>query len=267
VARIECLSDVGLFVKDLKKARQFYTRKIGLKVRSSMPKYGYIALGTTLRGEDASLNPWAPEPSWGQELYEKGMKEIGTVTGIGFRTGSLDKTVAAFKKAGVSIEVSKDPTGDPYGRFQDLDGNTSFVFQPRRPKVRRGGLLRFDFVTVVARDLERTHEFFTKGLGLRGKRTSEGFAEYRVSPKGTAVTPFTPNREMYEDPADYDADMAHMGESTSIGFEVSDIYALQEKLMARGVRFSKKATKETWGGIQAKFLDPDDNEYSLVQME
>lgn len=266
MARIDCLAEVGIFVKDLKKARQFYTRKLGLKVRSAMPKFGYLALGATLRGDDAALDLWAPEPSWGQAMYESGLKQIGTVTGVGYQTNSLDKTAAAFKRAGVKVEVTKDPAGERFGRFEDLDGNTLFLFQSRRPKVNRGGLSKLDFVTVVTRDLARSGEFFTKALGMKGKRTSEGFAEYRLGPKGTAISPFTPNREMYDNPADYEADMAHIGEQTSIGFEVEDIYALQEKLMARGVRFSKKATKETWGGIQAKFLDPDDNEYALVEM-
>jgi catechol 2,3-dioxygenase-like lactoylglutathione lyase family enzyme len=267
MARIECLAEVGIFVKDLKKARTFYTRKLGLKVRSAMPKHGYLALGATLHGDDASLDLWAPEPTWGQEMYESGLKQIGTVTGVGFLTNSLEKTAAAFKRAGVKIEISEDRAGDSYGRFEDLDGNILFLFRPRRPKVNRGGLSNLDFVTVVTRDLARSGEFFTKALGMKGRRTSEGFSEYRLSPRGTAISPFTPNKEMYDDPADYDADMAHVGEQTSIGFEVSDIYGLQETLMGRGVRFSKKATKETWGGIQAKFLDPDDNEYSLVQME
>src|SRR5205807_6202179 len=48
------LTDVEIFVKDLKATRAFYTRKIGLKVRSAMPKWGYLALGATKGGEDRS---------------------------------------------------------------------------------------------------------------------------------------------------------------------------------------------------------------------
>jgi len=72
---------------------------------------------------------------------------------------------------------------------------------------------------------------------------------------------------MYTDPADYDADMSHIGEETSIGFTTPDIYGLQESLMAKGVRFKSKAEKKDWGGIQATFLDLDDNVYSVVQNE
>src|SRR5207245_424584 len=64
------LTDVEIYVKDLKAARAFYTKKIGLKVRSSMPKWGYLALGATKGGEDAALTPWQPVPEWGTEMYE-----------------------------------------------------------------------------------------------------------------------------------------------------------------------------------------------------
>jgi len=57
MAKLE-LTDVEIYVKDLKAARAFYTRKIGLKVRSSMPKWGYLALGATKGGDDAALTPW-----------------------------------------------------------------------------------------------------------------------------------------------------------------------------------------------------------------
>ena len=59
--------------------------------------------------------------------------------------------------------------------------------------------------------------------------------------------------------------MAHIGEMTSIGFTTRDIYGLQESLMSKGVRFKTKAEKTDWGGIQARFLDPDDNVYAVVQ--
>ena len=88
---------------------------------------------------------------------------------------------------------------------------------------------------------------------------------YQFSPKGTGIMPFTPTKEMYDNPSDYDSDMAHIGEDTSIGFTTTEIYKVQEQLMAKGVRFQKKAEARPWGGIQAKFFDPDDNFYTLVE--
>lgn len=262
------LTDVGIYVKDLKVARAFYTKKIGLKVRSAMPKWGYLALGATKGGEDAALNPWAPSPEWGQADYEARLKMIGGVTGIGFLTADMKRTVADLKKKGVKAAIDRDD--GTFGRFTDPDGNVVFLAQPAKTKVHRAGLSALGFVTVVSRDAKKSGEFFRKVLGMRQRRepaeeSEEGFVSYQVTPKATSIMPFTPTKTMYDNPSDYDADMAHIGEDTSIGFTTTDIYKLQEQLMAKGVRFQKKAEQRPWGGIQAKFFDPDENVYTLVE--
>ena len=103
--KLESLSDVGIFTRDAKRAKQFYTRTIGLKVRSEDRKNGYIALGATKGGEDASLNLWQPAESWGPEMYEAGRKQIGTVTGVGFSTTDLNRTIEQLKRRGVKVEM------------------------------------------------------------------------------------------------------------------------------------------------------------------
>lgn len=267
--KLESLSDVGIFTRDWNKAKRFYTRTIGLKVRGEDRKSGYIALGATKGGKDASLNLWQPVESWGPEMYEAGLKQVGTVTGVGFSTSDAKRTVELLKRRAVKVETEGE-SGE-FARFSDPDGNVLFLEQASRPKVRRVGLQRLDFVTIVSRDAARAGEFFTTALGMKGKRVrggeGEAFTVYRLSPEGTAVMPFTPTREMYENPADYDADMTHLGENTSIGFSTRDIQAVQESLMARGVRFSQKAEKRPWGGWAARFLDADDNVYSILQMD
>ena len=261
------LASIGIVVKDLKKARSFYTRKVGLKVRESDPKLGYLALGATKGGEDAALNPWQPTPDWG-DMYEPALKRIGEVTGIGFQTSDLKRTVASLKRKGVKADI--DGEDSTFGRFSDPDGNVLFLDEPEKVKVHRAGLASLAFVTVVSRDLKKSGEFFRKALGMRQRRVpgeegEQDFFLYQLSPKATGIMPFTPRKEMYNNPADYDADMAHIGEETSIGFDTDDIYAQQERLMARGVRFQKKAEATPWGGIQASFFDPDDNVYTLMQ--
>lgn len=265
MTKLESLESVGFFVNDLKAAKRFFTRTIGLKVREETPKWGYLALGATKGGQDASLDPWQPVPEWGTDMYEHGRKQIGTVTGIGFRTYDFAGTLEMMRRRGVKVVVEGE--GQDFARFRDPDGNAFFFSEAEKVKRRRAGLAALEWVTVVTRDAKRSGEFFTKALGMRGRRIpgEEGFVGYRLSATGTAVMPFAPTREMYPDPKDYDADMAHLGEETSIGFETRDIYRVQETLMNRGVRFSKKAEKRDWGGIQAKFLDPDDNVYSIMQ--
>src|SRR5205823_39903 len=157
---------------------------IGLKVRSSMPKYGYLALGATTGGKDASLTPWQPTPEWGQEIYEARLKMIGGITGIGFLTNDLKGTVADLKKKGVKAEIERED--GTFGRFTDPDGNVLFLAQPDKPKVRRKGVSALTFVTVVSKDSKKTGEFFKKALGLKSHRVpgEEGFTDYRSSEKG-----------------------------------------------------------------------------------
>src|SRR5437867_3808950 len=166
------LTDVEIFVKDLKATRAFYTRKIGLKVRSAMPKWGYLALGATKGGEDAALTPWQPVPEWGQEMYESRLKMIGGVTGIGFITNDLKRTVADLKKRGVKTAV--DGESETFGRFTDPAGNVLFLAQPAKPKVRRAGVSALGFVTVASRDSKKTGEFFrkTSACASRGRRAT-----------------------------------------------------------------------------------------------
>ena len=52
---------------------------------------------------------------------------------------------------------------------------------------------------------------------------------------------------------------------TGIVFDTDDIYALYERLKTLGIRFTLKPTRMPWGGIVAKFLDPDNNELQVVQ--
>ncbi|MCI4371625.1 MAG: VOC family protein [Thermoplasmata archaeon] len=269
MAKLE-LSSVGIFVKDLKAARAFYTRKVGLKVRDSDSKMGYLTLGATKGGEDASLNPWQPTPDWGAEMYESAKQRIGGVTGIGFLTTDLKRTVADLKKKGVKAAIDGDD--ETFGRFTDPDGNVFFLAQPAKPKIRRAGIAALAFVTVAAKDAKKSGEFFRKAFGMRARRDRSGegeedFVSYQFSPKATSITPFTPTKTMYQNPSDYDADMAHIGEETGIGFVTKDIYGLQEQLLAKGVRFQKKAEARSWGGIQAEFFDPDENVYSIMQYE
>ena len=267
--KLDTLSDVGIFTRDWSKSKAFYTRTIGLKVRGEDRKNGYIALGATKGGEDAALNLWQPDAKWGPDMYEAGLKQIGTVTGVGFASTDLKRTVEQLKRKGVRVEF--DGESQDFSRFWDPDGNVLFLQQTPRPKARRAGLQRLEFVTVVSRDAAKAGVFFTKALGMKGKKVpggeGEGFTVYRLGSKGTSIMPFAPTREMYDNPADYDADLAHLGENTSVGFATRDIQGVQEALMARGVRFSKKAEKESWGGWSARFLDADDNSYVIVQMD
>ena len=269
MAKLTRVSEVSVFTRNQKLAKEFYTRKIGLKVRSEMKNMAYLQLGTTKGGEDAGIDLWQPDPKWGPEMYASNLKSVGIVTGIGLQTADLDRTVEQLAGRGVKIEKESDT----FARFWDPDGNVVFVNAERRPKARRAGLQTLSFVTVAVRDEAKTTEFF-KTLGFKGRRIpGESYEEgqsmsvYRLSPKGTSIMPFTPTRKMYDNSADYETDMTHIGEDTGIGIEVEDIYGVQEKLLAKGVEFAARAEKQDWGGIRARIFDPSGNRYMIYEME
>lgn len=261
------VGDVDIMVKDQRRARTFYTEKLGLRVRYEDARFGYLNLGATKGGADAGLSLWQPSPEWPSAMYEDGMKQIGIVTGIGFRTSALPRTLEALRKRRVKVE--KD--SETFARIWDADGNILFLQQERRPKARRAGLQKLEFVTVASRDTERSGAFF-RGLGFKAKKIpgeegaeGESFSVYQLGREGTSIMPFTPERGMYENAADYDADMAHIGENTGISILVAGIYDLQDRLLSQGIRFQEKAEKQPWGAIAARILDPDDNTYRLVE--
>lgn len=265
MTKLDSLDSVGVFVRDQKKAKDFYLKKLGLKVRERDAKWKYLALGATKTGRDASITLWQPSPEWGAETYEAGTRALGEVTGISFATTNLDATISMLSKKGVKVGETESEESGRLVEFEDVDSNTFFVYEAKA-KVRRPGLARVDSITIACRDAALTGEFLRKALGMRSSKVpATDFKVYRLQPGATGLLPFTPTREMYKNPADYESDMTHIGERTSIGFTTHDLAGLQEKLMARGVRFRQKAQREGWGGIQAKFLDPDDNEYSIIQ--
>lgn len=267
MAKIESLSHVGVYVRDQKKAKAFYTKKLGLAVRSSVPKMGYLALGATKGGKDASLDLWQPSPEALGADYETVAKMIGGITGIGFMTTNLDKTIKTLKSKGVHVEPPGEGEGS-MASIHDPDGNVLFLFEAPKPKVRRAGLRSLEFVTIASRDADKAGEFFTKSLGMKGKKLpQEGMTEYRLAREGTALVPFTPNRALYSDDKSYEEDLAHIGEFTSVIFSTKGIHGVQDQLESRGVRFRQRAKETNWGGIDAEFLDPDENRYTLMQEE
>src|SRR5439155_24129781 len=118
--------------------------------------------------------------------YESRLKMIGGVTGIGFITNDLKRTVADLKKKGVKTAV--DGESETFGRFTDPAGNVLFLAQPAKPKVRRAGVSALGVVTGAPLDSKETGEVFRNALGT-GKQTGvcdeEGFDACQLSPHAT----------------------------------------------------------------------------------
>ncbi|UCD04379.1 MAG: VOC family protein [Candidatus Woesearchaeota archaeon] len=58
-----------------------------------------------------------------------------------------------------------------------------------------------------------------------------------------------------------------IGGRTSIFFETDDIFKTVEELKKKGVKFIEEPYKRSWGEYKAVFVDPDNNEFGLIQVK
>ena len=261
MAKVDSLTNVGIFVKDQKRARDFYTKKLGLKVVGGMPEWGYLELAVKKGAKDAVLNLWTPK-AWGLTAAQA-KKKVGGITGLGFYAPNFDGTVAALRKKGVEVETWEEGQGYKMATVYDPDGNGFFLTAGSRKSKKKPGIASLDFITISSRNSKRSGKFFQKTLGM--KKEGDDFATYRFSPSGTALMPFTPRKAMYEDPKDYKDDLAAIGEDTAIMFKTKDAKAAEKRLKSKGVKFDEPVKEQDWGGVSGNFKDPDGNLYMLYQ--
>jgi serine phosphatase RsbU (regulator of sigma subunit)/catechol 2,3-dioxygenase-like lactoylglutathione lyase family enzyme len=144
--------------------------------------------------------------------------------------------------------------------------------------------LRLQSVSVFVRDLDRSLDFFVRQLGFQlafDARTQIGRPFVTITPPdGTAnltlIAP-EPNSEQFK----------LIGHNTPIAFITEDVLAKFREWSKRGVTFtvnprlrrtkwsphshsSESASNEpppVWGGVFARFRDPDGNNYTLVSFD
>ena len=261
MAKVDAISNVGIFVTNQKRARDFYTKKLGLKVVGGMPEWGYLELAVRKGGKDAVLNLWTPK-AWGLSAKEA-KKKVGVTTGIGLGVDNFEGTVASLKKKGVKVDVWH---GEGYhmATVHDPDGNGLFLAAETKKSKKKPGITRLDWVTISSRNAKRSGAFFQKTLGMK-KAGGDEWAAYSASPGGTALMPFTPKKSNYENASDYKADLAAIGEDTAIMLRTSDAKGLEKQLKKKGVKFESPMEEQDWGGVSANIFDPDGNKYMLFQ--
>jgi len=104
-------------------------------------------------------------------------------------------------------------------------------------------------------DMDKSLKFYNETLGLQIALNAKQFNHAEVGPDeplakiGLHATGKKLKRKRF----------------TGIVFDTDDIYALYETLRKKGVKFTRKPTKTKWGGVVADFLDPDNNEFEVVQ--
>jgi catechol 2,3-dioxygenase-like lactoylglutathione lyase family enzyme len=111
---IKKVYSVAVVVSDGKKARAWYTKKLGFKLVENYDHWITVAP----KGSKTLLH-----------LCESDRLEFGN-TGIGFETDSVDKSYKELSKKGV--EFTRKPEDEGWGKsamFKDLDGNVFWLFE------------------------------------------------------------------------------------------------------------------------------------------
>ena len=114
-------------------------------------------------------------------------------------------------------------------------------------------------VGVNVRDQDRAVAFFCHTLGFE-KRLDEPMGR-EGGPRWIVVAPHGAQSVIVPFAAE---DPATIGNFTNIIFETDDIATTHEELAGRGVRFAQPPERYGWGWW-AQFVDPDGNEYGLVE--
>ena len=261
MARIKSISNVGIFVSNQKRAQDFYTKKLGMKVVGGMPEWGYVELAVKKGGKDAVLNLWTPK-AWGLSAAEA-KKRVGGITGIALGTSDFEGTVAALRKKRVKVDAWREAEDWEMATVYDPDGNGLFITPTHKKSPKRKGITGLEWVTISTRNARTAGKFFQNVMGM--KKAGDEWSVYRVGNQGTSLMPFTPNPKNYENKRDYKNDMAAIGEDTAIMFATDDAFAMEKAMKAKGAKFDEPVKQQDWGGISGNFKDPSGNIYMLFQ--
>lgn len=133
---------------------------------------------------------------------------------------------------------------------------------PARGSGRLTALLR---VGVAVRDLVSSLRWYQEVLGfpIREQDETTGYVELSLGRGASALSLVAPRREWGE-PL-YSETVARIGSSTGIVFQTDSAAALELRLRSAGARITETPTRQPWGGVTLRFLDPDGNEFLAFQ--
>ncbi|MEO6397239.1 MAG: VOC family protein [Tepidiformaceae bacterium] len=109
------------------------------------------------------------------------------------------------------------------------------------------------FVNITTDNAERLGDFYRNTVGLESQ---EGMGPYAFKFGGTTIS------------FDSHSDTSGAAKEPSrviFSMFVDDLAAEQKSLEAKGVKFSRTAGKEEWGGLISTFSDPDGNLMQLIE--
>jgi serine phosphatase RsbU (regulator of sigma subunit)/predicted enzyme related to lactoylglutathione lyase len=121
---------------------------------------------------------------------------------------------------------------------------------------------RFQFAVVLVRDQERSVRFYVEQFGFRL------VADQQVPSEGRWVVVEPPDRSVQlalVRPTENSDACRRIGQDTGLVLVTSDIEALYEEWLSRGISFPQPPEETPWQGRRAIVQDIDGNRFSLVE--
>ena len=114
-----------VMVSDQKKAKEFYTKKLGFDLRVDMPIGKTHWVEVAPKNSQSSISLMEPNREMmSKEEFGRTSKEIGMFTGVWFYTDDIKSTYDQLKKNGVNItQPEKQDWGGVMSVLKDHDGN------------------------------------------------------------------------------------------------------------------------------------------------
>ena len=178
-----------------------------------------------------------------------------------FRATSLDEAHRVLR-----MDPFREVPGTTYEILEwnpsTLGSGANLEPAPARGAGRLTALLR---VGVAVRDLPSSIQWYREVLGFPVRQQDEatGYVELSLSRGASALSLVAPRREWGE-PL-YSETVARIGTATGIVFQTDSATALELRLRKAGARITEPPTRQPWGGITLRFLDPDGNEFLAFQ--
>ena len=117
-----------------------------------------------------------------------------------------------------------------------------------------GMLTSINPIILFVKDYGKALKFYKETLGLRLTSVEEPEEEFATFDIGGTVFALH---------GGYDGEIREG--NIALHFVTMDIHNEVERLRAQGVSFTKPIKKMPWGAYQASFVDPEGNEFDLMQ--
>ncbi len=226
---------IGLNSTQPEKLHQFYADLIGLKPNPDSGGLMAASTGIFIDGHSDLAGPTKEPPR----------------TMCNFAVDDVVKEQARLEAAGVKFlgRPSQEPIS--FSTFIDPDGNYGQIFSMEGAPPEN----EFFAVQRFSADTQRLRSFYRDVVGLSDDHPELG-SPFLAGESAIYMGEHSDVHGPSQEPA-----------RIILNFFVEDLTAEQKRIEGHGVKFTRTAGRESWGGIISTFPDPDGNLLQLIEFK